>query len=386
MAEKKDQHFNPKFYLRNFSPDKERRSIRLFNIAIAQYEPCASIKGQCARPYYYGKDRKLETALSVLEGAIAPMFKRMIADRKLPARRTPDHGLLAQFVSVQRARTQAEEMHINELADKLGKYMLRPRLEPELAEALDRYTISMGDAPAWSVRNAAVRAPLLFDLEYKLLVASPGCFFFAADNPVVLLNQFIDTGPAQIARKASSDTAFGSRGYASRGLQIWLPISPDVGLFWYDHDIYRVGPVGRTCIDIAKEDVDHLNVLQFINAHENVYFMHEQQAEYVRQIARTHGRYRHKSFGKFEVNKPIRENGRMVRRIVSGQLDPKYVPHLGFSKTKRRVDKTPSPGVRDPAVVRIVKDFADEIEKRGAPVDFGAFAATHPLARHVRPF
>ncbi len=82
----------------------------------------------------------------------------------------------------------------------------------------------------------------------------------------------------------------------------------------------------------------------------------------------------------------MRENGRMVRRIVSGQLDPKYVPRLGFSKTKRRVDKTPNFGVRDPAVARIVKDVADEIEKRGAPIDFGTFAAAHPLARHVRPF
>jgi hypothetical protein len=385
MADKTDQHFNPKFYLRNFSPDKKRRSIRLYNIDGGQYEPCASIKGQCARPYYYGRDGKLETALSVLEGAIAPMFRQMIVDRKLPARRTPDHGLLAQFVSVQRARTQAEEMHVNELSDKLGKFMLRPRLEPEHAEALDHYTISMGNAPAWNVQNAAVRAPLLFDLEYKLLVAQPGSFFLAADNPVVLLNQFIDTGPSPIARKAASDTAFGSRGYASRGLQIWLPVCPQVGLFWYDHDVYRVGPIGRSVIDIAKEDVDHLNALQFLNAHENVYFTHEEQAEYVRQIARTYGRYRHTSFGKFEVNKPMRENGRMVRRIVYGQLDPKYVPHLGFSKTKRRVDKTPNPGVRDPAIVRIVKDFADEIDKRGAPIEFESFVARHPLARHIRP-
>jgi hypothetical protein len=385
MADNIDQHFNPKFYLRNFAADKKRKSIRLFNIASAMYVPRASIKAQCARPYYYGKDLKLEKGLGLLETAVAPLFRRMIVDLKLPARRTPDHGLLGQFIAVQHARTQAHEMQTNELADKFGKLMVRPRLEPKLAEALDRFNITMVNAPAWSVQSAAVRAPILFDLEYKLLVAPPGSFFFAADNPVVLLNQFIDTGPARIARKAASDTPLGSRGYASRGLQIWLPISPGVGLFWYDHDIYRVGPVGRSVIEVTKKDVDHLNALQFINAHENVYFADEKQAEYLRQIARTYGRYRHESFGKFEVNKPRRENGRMVRQIVFGPLDPKYAPVLGFSKTKRRIDKTPRPGVRDPAIVQIVKDFADAIEKRGAPLEFGAFIEKHPLARHIRP-
>ena len=69
-----------------------------------------------------------------------------------------------------------------------------------------------------------------------------------------------------------------------------------------------------------------------------------------------------------------------------GTSDPTFVPHLAFSKVKRRVDKTPTPGVRDPVIVQIVKDFSDEMDRRGEPMEFGPFLVQHPLSRSVRPF
>jgi Protein of unknown function (DUF4238) len=94
MAENRDQHFNPQFYLRNFSADKNGRSIHLYNIARAQCVFGANFAGQCARPYFYGKDGRLETGLGMLETAAAPVFRRMISERKVPPRHSPDHGLL----------------------------------------------------------------------------------------------------------------------------------------------------------------------------------------------------------------------------------------------------------------------------------------------------
>src|ERR1700738_351752 len=101
MARNKDHHFNPQFYLRNFSADESGKSIHLYNIARARCIFGASIAGQCARPYFYGKDGRLETGLGMLETAAAPMFRRMISERKVPARRSAEHGLLGQFIAVQ---------------------------------------------------------------------------------------------------------------------------------------------------------------------------------------------------------------------------------------------------------------------------------------------
>lgn len=73
MPDNKDQHFNPQFYLRNFSADENGRSIHLYNIARAKCIFGASIAGQCSRPYFYGKDGRVESGLAMLEDAAAPM-------------------------------------------------------------------------------------------------------------------------------------------------------------------------------------------------------------------------------------------------------------------------------------------------------------------------
>ena len=366
MPHNKDQHFNPQFYLRNFATDENGRSIHLYNIARDRSIFGASIAGQCSRPYFYGKDGRSESGLAMLEDAAAPMFRRMITERKLPPRHSPEHGPLGQFIAVQHGRTQARETEINEMADKFGKHVLRKHVEPDLAEYLDNVRISITNAATWNVHVAAVRAPVLFDLEYQLLVAPPGSFYMAGDNPVVFLNQYIDRGDQRHVRAVATATALGSRGFASRGLQISFPISPQLALFLYDRDIYKVGPVGRGAIDISKEDVDHLNALQYINSHNNVYFAGDGQAEYVKRLARSREHQRQAAFGKFEVFKPERHGDRWMQLIVIGTSDPTFVPHLAFSKVKRRVDKTPTPGVRDPVIVQIVKDFSDEMDRRGS--------------------
>lgn len=386
MARNKDHHFNPQFYLRNFSADESGKSIHLYNIARAECIFGASIAGQCARPYFYGKDGRLETGLGMLETAAAPMFRRMISERKVPARRSAEHGLLGQFIAVQQGRTQARQSELNDMADKFGKHVVQKRLEPDLVEALKYVRLSIPNATIWNVHNSAVLAPILFDLECKLLVAPAGVFYIAGDDPVVFLNQYVDQGNSRNVRAAASITGFGSRGFASRGLQISFPISPGVSLFLYDRDLYKVGPVGRGAINISNEDVDHLNTLQYINSHKNVYFAAEKHAEYVRRLAKSFEPLRRPAFGKFEVAKPERHGGRREERITVGASDPKFIPCLAFSNVKRRVNKTPTPGVRDPAIVRIVKDFSDEMNRRGEPMEFDPFLSRHPLARAIRPF
>ena len=47
MAENKNHHFVPQFYLRNFG---NGGSIGLYNFSRAVHMPTASIKGQCQRP------------------------------------------------------------------------------------------------------------------------------------------------------------------------------------------------------------------------------------------------------------------------------------------------------------------------------------------------
>src|SRR5271170_4793771 len=192
MTHNKNHHYLPQFYLRNFAADENGKSINLYNLDLAQPRFGASIAGQCYHRYFYGKDGRIEHGLGMLESAAAPVFKRMIADRKVPPRPSAEHGLLGQFISVQHGRIQARATEINEMADKFAKHILRTRVETDLVEALDHVRFSIENVGTWNVHTSAVQAPLLFDLVAKLLVAPTGSFFIVSDNPVVFVNQYLD--------------------------------------------------------------------------------------------------------------------------------------------------------------------------------------------------
>jgi hypothetical protein len=67
---------------------------------------------------------------------------------------------------------------------------------------------------------------------------------------------------------------FGSyTGVASKGLQIFLPLSPNYLLVFYDSVIYKIGEKKKLIVDITDiKDVKQLNDLQWLNSLENIYF------------------------------------------------------------------------------------------------------------------
>jgi 5'(3')-deoxyribonucleotidase len=69
MAPFKNQHFVPKCLLKPFTYQCEGRAIHLYNIRHDRFIERASVKGQCAKHYLYGKDATLEHLLSNVEGS-----------------------------------------------------------------------------------------------------------------------------------------------------------------------------------------------------------------------------------------------------------------------------------------------------------------------------
>ncbi len=236
------------------------------------------------------------TKAQVEAGAIAPMFRRMIEDRKLPARRT--RQITAYSRSLSRSsghepkprKCTSTNSPTSSVSTCCGLVS-----NPNLAEALlDHCTISMGDAPAWNVRNAAVRTPLLVRPGVHAAGRATRLLLFRRrQHWIILLNQFIDTGPVQIARK----DRVGHRSLRVARIRITRPsdlpwISPKMwGCSGMTTTSTGSGRSDATCIDIAG-DIDTITstMLQFINAHENIYFMHETLAGRVRTPDRTHAR------------------------------------------------------------------------------------------------
>jgi Protein of unknown function (DUF4238) len=214
MPHNKNQHFVPQFYLRNFSTEAQQKTIHLYNISRGRSIFNIGISGQCYRHYFYGKDALLERALGILETHTSPLLAKMITEGKLPTRCSPQHGLLAQFIAIQRGRTEVRELEMNEVFDTFAKHVIRQE-KPELATNLHKWRLTLNNVAIMNVQKTAVISPLLFDLEYKILITPNNTFLITADNPVAFANQYLDR----------SYTRF-SHGFSSRGLQIYFPISP----------------------------------------------------------------------------------------------------------------------------------------------------------------
>ncbi|MNF88215.1 hypothetical protein D3C81_1520250 [compost metagenome] len=70
-------------------------------------------------------------------------------------------------------------------------------------------------------------------------------------------------------------------GLSCKGLQIFLPISPTILLHYYDPECYKTGDRKSRAVQITEQrDMDSLNLLQFVNASENIYFSDAQKSRF----------------------------------------------------------------------------------------------------------
>ena len=84
MTEKKNQHYLPKFYLRNFSYYNNEKQIGLYNIFNSFFIHQAKLKTQGSKNFYYGKDGIIENFLSEHEGRFAKIVKETAQECNLP--------------------------------------------------------------------------------------------------------------------------------------------------------------------------------------------------------------------------------------------------------------------------------------------------------------
>lgn len=261
MADKKNQHYVPQFYLRYFS--KAGACIGLYNLKSSKIIAQVSIDGQASKNYFYGKDLFLENRLMEMEGQAGSIFASILKRRHLPHRNSEDYRTLCLFMMIQDSRTTESVAKLNEMANKLGKAMLsRSIKDPELLTHLPDLQISMASPFSMLFKQAIGMEPIMRDLKLKVLHNVSTIPFITSDHPIVFQNQF---------HNDVSDNR--CRGLASEGLQILLPLSPEYMLMFYDDSVYDAGSKATNFIRVpSEEQIEALNGHQWIGAMENVFF------------------------------------------------------------------------------------------------------------------
>ncbi|RKQ70271.1 DUF4238 domain-containing protein [Oceanibaculum indicum] len=256
MPANKSQHFVPRCYFRAFCSDSKGAAINLFNTTNERSVEAAPAKGQCAKPYFYGRDGILERALQEPEGKYSEILRRIIND---PAAATSvDIYRLHAFMLLQSYRSAAWIDSQIRLAEA-QRAQLAEDATPELLESLV-VTHEMALHLAFHAFNTSIGNTT--HLETRIILNRTTMPFFTSDDPVIHTNRF-----------HLQKDVLGGAGLSSPGVMLLMPLTPELLLMSFDPAIYqlkkRLGEIG---IVDRVADVAAFNDLQAVRCHANLYF------------------------------------------------------------------------------------------------------------------
>jgi len=297
---KRKHHYVPRFYLHAFQ--SAPRQIHLYNIARKKYILNVSLRDQCYQHKFYGSDDQLENNLAILDGAIAPALQGIRNNERVPPQGSDTHDLLLLFVALQSLRTTVAAARVNASIDKLAKQVFfnDPRLD---GVDLDAVTVGYQDPVREALLNLDVLISCIDDLGTHLVVSREGQFI-TSDNPVFRYNQYCE-----------GIRTSGTIGGLSRGLQIFVPLSPSHLVVLYDRKVYKFGSRSAKVNIASQRDMEYLNLMQLTGAAENVYFSGDHQIKLIDTIAHKVSRFR-------------KEDSAQIREFLAEDRDDRSLVHL----------------------------------------------------------
>lgn len=361
MASHKKHHYVPRFYLKLFSRDG--KSINLLNLPSKRTIIGAPVKNQCYKDYFYGKYLHTENALSIIESKMSRIIHSVVSDCELPNPHSEDFLTFLIHILTQHSRTAySADMH-NEQVEKIVKILMGPKIKEMNwpAADIDNIRITLNNAPQYALHIAAPLFPLIMDLKWKLLRATGRQEFIVSDNPVVFYNQLF-----------SFQKVGGKAGLASKGLEIFFPISPRHLVLLYDDNVYKVGARKTNVINIDNShDMAQINRLQHVSALENIYFSDKNYPALLEFEKSNRYLRRQKTYTRYVPEKGAEEyqNGLLLSSIEDVQTDldvsfiklvrPAKIWLINFLKQKSR----PLAVVRDEPLIEAWNQFMKLVER-----------------------
>lgn len=365
MASNKSQHYVPQFYLKRFSVDVMKRSINVFNLKVSKLICGASIRGQCAKRYFYGKDLAVEEVLSKQESEISTITRHIINENKLPAVNSSDYISLVNFILFQRLRTLAAEQDVNAFLDSMFSAVLSK--DPRFKDKINDYRIRYETSVVLSIGTMSSISFVASDLQCLLVQNESRTSFLTSDNPVYYDNRYM-----------KKRNVYGSHtGLASIGLRIFFPLSPSKLVILFDPAIYEIeNNSSGTLIVNDHHTVWGINQLQFAGAVNNIYcdnsFTGKDLLYYMNRSLEIRKMKKHVS------NEYISNENPNSSLFEFSNQDPKCSLDLEFLIIKNKALELSLPKsmskVRDPAFLQLIREFDELVDKGEFKSDqFGMF-------------
>lgn len=271
-SDKKNQHFVPKFYLRNFSYLNNKKQIGLYNTRNHLYIERAKLKKQGSRDFFYGTDGIIEDGLSEIEGHLAEVIKKIIESDERLNLNQEDYLTLLTFIVLTDLRNPTRIVGFANMMNKMREKLLEESPDTDMDEVIPLPTHE--ECVRLSLRNCMEIVEGISDLKYKVFINKTETPFITSDHPVVKYNQYLEW-----RRWSHSKT-----GYGSMGLQIFLPLNHEKMLFLYDDSSYQLSSGNQFYFLKKQPEIDGLNLLQFLNSIETIYFDEKAKEDYLKNL------------------------------------------------------------------------------------------------------
>lgn len=372
MANKKNQHFLPQFYFRNFSSNK--KTINLILRKSGEIINGAPIKGQCSKSYFYG-NKEIEDLFSTIEGDHSSVLKKIllldstqalqdyinnfdpIIDKDIQI--NPEILNLLQIILFQRSRTEYEAKKMSITLSKTFKEILLSHAEAkkakEILEYKDDFDIVADEQSTvlMLIKYAFLSTPGILDLGIYILKNETNREFIFSDSPVVFFN---------LAYK--NIKKFGVLGLQSPGLLIFFPISPNTCLLLIDEQKYQGTLLGNNYFEIKnKFDIDSINKLQIHHSMNSVYFSDNISEKYIKQLWRQQKSNFVNISGQFNKMDTFDKYGKKDGEILHMyQEQLPYEMHLSFLQSIDLSHEIKIPNYRNKELIDLVKESMDNID------------------------
>jgi len=270
MAEKKQQHFVPQFYLRNFSEDKTH--INAYNV-LTKKTNYTQIKTSCRENYFYGKNLKVEEFLCDMENIQAKIVREIILAKNVDLSSSDNHGFLLFFLLLQKIRTQTakkdSDLFLNHSFNQYIKPMMRNNKDFE--KYSDEYIQGLKIVSPDFFYKTGIPLALesffaIMDLQPIIIEIKSNKEFITSDTPVIF-NNYVDFKEYPLLSLVSP------------GLQIICPLTNKLMLFLFDNDLYKLKKNS-----ISGSDIDAFNEIQLLKCSESVFFKNKDIQEYVEDL------------------------------------------------------------------------------------------------------
>jgi hypothetical protein len=219
-----NQHYVPKFILRNFLSDEAKEQVSVFSKRSGKGF-VTSIRNVMAERRFHefaiGDEfiASFEQGICRIEDMVLPVYRKVLQSRRLDDTAEEKAGL-AVFIAFQMIRTRQQRQQFVDMEAQLKEHLTKHGGD---IEDIDGYTPLTDERLThehieFIKHSIGEFAQIIAQKDFVLLEAAQGRSFYLGDNPVCLHNN------------EPRDPIFGNVGLAVKGVEIYLPLSADLML------------------------------------------------------------------------------------------------------------------------------------------------------------